>query len=246
MNKPIRNKYGNLLLSSDEIQKEMDSYIFFFKFRWLFLGYVSIFLLGLFFFPDFKSIYSFGVFFIKFGTILGLALTIFSYLTYRAGRYINIKRLNYEKENAERYERDLKEWRIQTLEAEPLYWRKYQGLEFEQAVFSLFGKMGWEVSRTFVMGDGGINIAGSSGSKVVKIICPNTSVKVGVSTLNKVLGIKLENEFDDIFVVASPIGFDNNAISLARKNNIIILDPDDLSKLAQGQFASDKLKLRTF
>ena len=244
MKKPIRNNYGNLLLSSDQIQKEIDDSIFFLKFRWLLLGYICGVLLGLYIFPDFKSIFAFVVFCIKFGTILGLALTIFSYLHFRVSHAFNMKRLNYEKVNAERYERDLKEWRTQTLEAEPLYWKKYKGLEFEQAVFSLFGKMGWEVTRTFATGDGGINIIGSSGSRIVKIICPTTSSKVTLSSLQKVLAIKIENEINDIFVVASPSGFDSRAINLAKKNNIIILDPDDLSKLAQGQFNLDKLKLK--
>ena len=244
MKKPIRNNYGSVLLSSNEIQKEIDSSIFILKFRWLFTGYVWSFLISLYFFSDFKSIYAFMEFNIKFGTIFGVSFTIFSYLTFRVKRYMNIKQLNYEKESAKRYESDLKAWRIESLEAEPLYWKKYKGLEFEQAVFSLFGKMGWEVSRTFVMGNGGINIVGSSGSKKLKIICSTKSSKVGISTMQKVLGIKLENEIGDVFVVASPVGFDSNAITLAKKNNIIILDSDDLSKLAQGKFYSDKLKLK--
>ena len=244
MKKPIRNKYGTSLLSSFEIQKEIDNTIFLLKFRWLFLGYFFGFILGLYFFPHFKSTFDFALYCIKLGTILGLGLIAFSYIIFKISRHIKVTRLKNEKENAESYERDLKEWRIQTLEAEPLYWKKYKGLEFEQAVFSLFGKMGWDVSRTFVMGDGGINIVGTYGSKIIKIVCPTTSSKVDISNLQKVLGIKLENEIDDIFVVASPVGFDSKAVNLAKKNNIIILDPDELSKLAQGLFNSDKIKLK--
>ena len=125
-----------------------------------------------------------------------------------------------------------------------MYWSKYSGLEFEQAVFSLFGKIGWEVSRTFVTGDGGINISGTDGSKKIKIICPQTKLKVNISHLRNALAIKLENDIDDMFIIASPIGFTSESIDLASKNNIILLDPEDLSKLAQGHFKSSKSKLK--
>ncbi|PQM64082.1 MAG: hypothetical protein CML38_07420 [Rhodobacteraceae bacterium] len=244
MEKPLRSKYGTLKISSVEIEAQIEVIIFVFYLRWLLAAYP----LG--FYGSYTLLAGFNPFsqFFKYGMILGtvfsITLLLFSYIIFiwKAKRRKTF--LESEKIHALKFESDIRNWRIETLEAEPLYWRKYSGLEFEQAVFSLFRKIGWEVSRTFVTGDGGINISGTDGSKKIKIICPQTKLKVDISHLRNALAIKLENDIDDMFIIASPIGFTSESIDLANKNNVILLDPEDLSKLAQGQFKSSKSKLK--
>ena len=244
MEKPLRSKYGTLKISSVEIEAQIEAIIFVFYLRWLLAAYP----LG--FYGSYTLLASFNPFsqFFKYGIILGtgfsITLLLFSYIIFiwKAKRRKTF--LESEKIHALKFESDIRNWRIETLEAEPLYWRKYSGLEFEQAVFSLFRKIGWEVSRTFVTGDGGINISGVDGSRKIQIICPQTKLKVDISHLRNALAIKLENDIDDMFIIASPIGFTSKSIDLANKNNIIVLDPEDLSKLAQGQFKSSKSKLK--
>ena len=244
MEKPLRSKYGTLKISSVEIEAQIEVIIFVFYLRWLLAAYP----LG--FYGSYTLLASFNPFsqFFKYGIILGtgfsITLLLFSYIIFiwKAKRRKTF--LESEKIHALKFESDIRNWRIETLEAEPLYWRKYSGLEFEQAVFSLFRKIGWEVSRTFVTGDGGINISGVDGSRKIQIICPQTKLKVDISHLRNALAIKLENDIDDMFIIASPIGFTSESIDLASKNNIILLDPEDLSKLAQGQFKSSKSKLK--
>ena len=159
MEKPLRSKYGTLKISSVEIEAQIEVIIFVFYLRWLLAAYP----LG--FYGSYTLLAGFNPFsqFFKYGMILGTVFSstilMFSYsiFIWKAKRKTTF--LESEKIYALKFESDLRDWRVETLEAEPLYWSKYFGLEFEQAVFSLFGKIGWEVSRTFVTGDGGITVS---------------------------------------------------------------------------------------
>ena len=241
MEKPMRRTYGTLKISSHQIDDEIKKIFFIFRFRWLLAVYPLGFYTSYLFTGELNFHLDFLLSGVMHGTILGAIFFISSYLIFKFQAKKKKKFLKEEQAQALKFENDLKEWRTQTLEAEPLYWKKYSGLEFEQAVFSLFGKIGWEVSRNFVTGDGGINIFGLNGMKKIKIICPQTQLKVGLSHLHNVLAIKFENDFDDIFVVASPIGFTRDSITLAKNNGIILLTPQSLSLLAEGNF-NDYLK----
>jgi len=244
MGKPLRSKYGTLKISSVEIEAQIEAIIFVFYLRWLLAAYPLGFYGSYTLLAGFNPLSQFFKYGIILGTAFGIALLLLSYIIFRWTAKRRKTFLESEKIHALKFESDIRNWRIETLEAEPLYWSKYSGLEFEQAVFSLFGKIGWEVSRTFVTGDGGINISGVDGSRKIKIICPQTKLKVDISHLRNALAIKLENDIDDMFIIASPIGFTSESIDLANKNNVILLDPEDLSKLAQGQFKSSKSKLK--
>ncbi len=236
MEKPIRHNYGSLKISSSDIEAKIESIFFIFYLRWLLVGYSGGFLINILIMDPFNSFIEFIKYTLSIGSVFSIVLLIISYLIFRFRAKKKKRFLELEMKQAVKYENAIREWRIETLESEPLYWYKYSGLEFEQAVFSLFGKIGWKVSRTFVTGDGGINISGTDGLKKIKIICPQTKVKVDISHLRNALAIKLENDIDDIFILASPIGFTVDSTNLAKKNNIIILDPENLAKLAQGQF----------
>ena len=112
------------------------------------------------------------------------------------------------------------------------YWYGKKAKELELAIKELFETIGFEVSRTGNPNDGGIDLRTSKGTFNLFIQCKGLGKKLGVGPVREAIGIK--HNYMTNFAIVCPNGFSASAMSLAKENNIVLLDAHQLIDLARG------------
>ncbi|MCL2772029.1 MAG: restriction endonuclease [Oscillospiraceae bacterium] len=101
------------------------------------------------------------------------------------------------------------------------------GRDFERFIANLFEKMGYKTKLTKASGDQGIDVIAESSDERIGIQAKCYSSKVGNSAIQEVVAGKAFYKLDKVMVITNN-RFTSSAIDLARANNVILWDRNNL------------------
>jgi len=180
-------------------------------------------------------------------------LVILGFIFNKRGNYLHEKYIDYRKEltkdlnyvpDAESIVRDEKynvsSWRREQerIKKEKMEYTlaeidKMTGIEFEEFVKILLQKNGYEYPQiTKASGDYGVDIIAYKNGKKIGIQCKRYSNKVSVSAIQEVSSAKNYYNLHELCVITNST-FTENAITLARANNVSLIDRIGLYDLIQ-------------
>ncbi len=117
------------------------------------------------------------------------------------------------------------------------------GLEFEEYLGSLFSKLGYHATVTKASGDFGADLILKKGRDkiVVQAKCYGEGKSIGVSAINEVLGGCGYHNANTKIVITNRY-FTKAAITQAKRNNVKLIDRDDLIGLINDANKSNKIE----
>lgn len=116
------------------------------------------------------------------------------------------------------------------------------GVKFEQFVCALYNRMGYEAKRTKASGDFGADIVAVKNRLITIIQTKRYSNKVGVSAVQEVVTAKNYYMAYKAAIVTNS-SFTQAAVSLAKANQVVLVDRLYLEKLIKQFFPDSKIEL---
>jgi restriction system protein len=111
------------------------------------------------------------------------------------------------------------------------YWYAMDGWTFEKELTKLYNILGYSAQVTKGSGDGGVDIVLKKNDDIAYVQCKAYKSQIGPAPIRELYGVM---KADNIHygIVASFMGFTPGAIEFAERNNIKLIDLDDIIQMA--------------
>lgn len=141
----------------------------------------------------------------------------------------------YEYEQAvDQYEEAKTHRRYFESAANQYYWSPLRGVALEVETAKFFQRLGWSVSGTPTVGDGGVDLILRKQQATVFIQCKGLKSKVSVATVRDAAGVKARYK-PDRFIIVAPNGFTSGSIEFAKASRIGLADWRFFEKMAKDR-----------
>jgi len=122
------------------------------------------------------------------------------------------------------------------LRQEKDFWYSLDGWAFERELSKLYRRLGCKTTLTKGSGDGGVDIILKHMNKVAFIQCKAYKKSAGPAPIRELYGV-MKSEGVSYGIVACLRGFSSGAVEFAAKNNIKLLDVNDIIKMSEYALA---------
>ncbi|UZK70750.1 restriction endonuclease [Sphingomonas sp. S1-29] len=139
--------------------------------------------------------------------------------------------LTIQDENGKKYGKDLEAFEYHSLETGVGFWKPMKGIAFERAVMKLFISRGCKAQMTKTTGDGGVDLRLSIAGNSYWCQCKGHAKPIGVAPIREIAGVCSKGANRPM--VISTNGYTRPAIEAARELGVILLDTNDLVRIAR-------------